>query len=909
MDIDVLTTNTSSRTRSLLSLGGPLPCNATEMASTRAVAGYSATKTDEEVCKDVEKAKFLAFTKPLNKKLLAFFDMKGIPLMQSMDIYFRSPYRDTASKGGITAQWNGLNYNDMDSVVSSDFLMAVLSIVFVCIWVCVHVWSCFVGLMGMLQIVLSLGTAYFIYTYVLGIPVFMQMNVLAVYLVLGVGADDLFVLNDSWRQSRVDVKRRPGETDDDYMARRVDYAYARTTAAVFNTSFTTALAFVCTGISPLMPISAFGWFAACAIVVNYLFVITFTPAVLVISERYWFRCCRSLFPCCKKSCCCTMSNMEGQVDTLRLKPGEKAPPTKAKKLSCINRFFSVKFPDAMLATCGKSKVKPLPIMMLIALLGWTGFAAYHMSQLTPPTKEEQFMPADHMSTGFMDRMANEYLSGEEDKYWKGEFYVGLKSYCHDPEFNKFKPDDAKGTTILDPAFVLTTEVQVSLFQFCEQLESQQCSSGGTSSSLQICADFGASPKRMVLEGTTRCFIRDFYQWNFEKYNGGAAAYVTALGGEAMSATGAVAKAAQRLDAATFEERLVAFTKDGKSKAKSKLDVGIVGKRVAYARIWARLAVIGRHGISAKQPLYNIMQNMTTTFNLNAPAPAKTMVQKTNWYWMWMQSESAFVNGLLSGLTICFPVALLVLLVATRNVVVSIAATVSIGCIVVSVLGLCHMLGWELGISESIAGIVVIGFSVDYVVHMGHMYVEAGEMTGEITREGRFRYASEKMGATVLAGAITTAGSGAIMFLCQMGFFAKMAILICFTIFCSFVFSFCFFMAFLAIMGPEDEFGDLGFLCGKKKKEGGDGGGKVAGDKVVPQADKLGDKSVATSSTAVAVKCAKGGITEEHITVEMAEMAGEAGVGGEERKENPEAGALDLVAMHNDDSSSFEDWST
>jgi hypothetical protein len=148
-----------------------------------------------------------------------------------------------------------------------------------------------------------------------------------------------------------------------------------------------------------------------------------------------------------------------------------------------------------------------------------------------------------------------------------------------------------------------------------------------------------------------------------------------------------------------------------------------------------------------------------------------------------------------------------------------------------------------------------------------------------------------------------------MFLCQMGFFAKMAILICFTIFCSFVFSFCFFMAFLAIMGPEDEFGDLGFLCGKKKKEGGDGGGKVAGDKVVPQADKLGDKSVATSSTAVAVKCAKGGITEEHITVEMAEMAGEAGVGGEERKENPEAGALDLVAMHNDDSSSFEDWST
>ena len=38
--------------------------------------------------------------------------------------------------------------------------------------------------------------------------VILQMNILAIFLVLGVGADDIFVLVDSWKQSRVDVKPR-----------------------------------------------------------------------------------------------------------------------------------------------------------------------------------------------------------------------------------------------------------------------------------------------------------------------------------------------------------------------------------------------------------------------------------------------------------------------------------------------------------------------------------------------------------------------------------------------------------------------------------------------------------------------------------------------------------------------------
>merc|ERR1711871_665895 len=158
-----------------------------------------------------------------------------------------------------------------------------------------------------------------------------------------------------------------------------------------------------------------------------------------------------------------------------------------------------------------------------------------------------------------------------------------------------------------------------------------------------------------------------------------------------------------------------------------------------------------------------------------------------------ETEKALVAGLMNGLAICFPIAFLVLAFATRNLLLSIFATLSIGFIVASVLGSVKLFhGWDLGIAETIAGIIVIGFSVDYVVHMGHMYIEAAEKSGAMSREKRFFYAASKMGSTVMAGAITTAGSGAFMFICQMRFFYKMAILITMTIGYSFLFSFGFF---------------------------------------------------------------------------------------------------------------------
>ena len=87
----------------------------------------------------------------------------------------------------------------------------------------------------------------------------------------------------------VDEKNAAMEKDNgvlDYKRKRIQFAYERAAVAVFNTSFTTAMAFVSTGISPIMSIATFGWFAATCIIMNYVLTVTWYPSVIMIKELY-----------------------------------------------------------------------------------------------------------------------------------------------------------------------------------------------------------------------------------------------------------------------------------------------------------------------------------------------------------------------------------------------------------------------------------------------------------------------------------------------------------------------------------------------------------------------------------------------------------------------------------------------
>jgi len=156
----------------------------------------------------------------------------------------------------------------------------------------------------------------------------------------------------------------------------------------------------------------------------------------------------------------------------------------------------------------------------------------------------------------------------------------------------------------------------------------------------------------------------------------------------------------------------------------------------------------------------------------------------------------------------------VLVFSTTNLLVSIYAIMSIGFIVAGVLGIVKWNGGSLGTAEAVAGVIVIGFSVDYVIHLGHMFVDAAHSEGLRTCLERFIYASENMVATVLAGAVTTFGAALPLFACQLTFFPKMAMLMSTTIGLSLTHSMGLFMALCLLLGPIGRFTDLDWIAEK-----------------------------------------------------------------------------------------------
>ena len=101
-----------------------------------------------------------------------------------------------------------------------------------------------------------------------------------VFVVLGISADNIFVIWDAWCQSESYEELQGNQR------KRLAYTFRRAYKAILATSSTTAFAFLSNGFSSLMPISAFGYFAFVIVPVNYVLIVFYFPCYLVIYENY-----------------------------------------------------------------------------------------------------------------------------------------------------------------------------------------------------------------------------------------------------------------------------------------------------------------------------------------------------------------------------------------------------------------------------------------------------------------------------------------------------------------------------------------------------------------------------------------------------------------------------------------------
>ena len=87
------------------------------------------------------------------------------------------------------------------SLLVGDVLLAELSFLIVGFYMWFMTGSFWISVFGMLEITISLPLAYWVYTYVFMIEYFDPICMLALYVVMAIGADDVFIWFDAYKQS------------------------------------------------------------------------------------------------------------------------------------------------------------------------------------------------------------------------------------------------------------------------------------------------------------------------------------------------------------------------------------------------------------------------------------------------------------------------------------------------------------------------------------------------------------------------------------------------------------------------------------------------------------------------------------------------------------------------------------
>lgn len=123
-------------------------------------------------------------------------------------------------------------------------------------------------------------------------------------------------------------------------------------------------------------------------------------------------------------------------------------------------------------------------------------------------------------------------------------------------------------------------------------------------------------------------------------------------------------------------------------------------------------------------VYQHYQKIATDIHNLFPKGMNSAFQVPSEKWAYLALENAMYRNAVIGMCMSLFFAFLVLLITTANYLVSLQAVLSIMLTIATIMSCIKVAGWSLGIAESIGLVVFVGFSVDYIVHMCHQYVES-----------------------------------------------------------------------------------------------------------------------------------------------------------------------------------------
>ncbi|CAH1792031.1 unnamed protein product [Owenia fusiformis] len=672
---------------------------------------------------------------------------------------------------------SGLYWREAFDTILEDWKFLIGSFAFIFVFMWIQTGSLWITGFGILSIITSFVGANLIYNVVLNFKFFGIFNVLALFIVLGVGADDIFIFTDAWkytaRQSYPSVEHR------------LSACYKRASVAMCVTSLTTMVAFLVSAFSPLLAISSFGAFAATTIFVNYCSVIVFFPTVIVVHHLYFE----------KNNClCCHIGKREQLLEDQQVEVGidnnadiaigvekpselkhcsskQELTPTdtlhkKQKKRKSLH-FFIVDFFGGIFFKFVSHKVVRFVIIAVFSLVTIGGI--YFTTTIVIDDSDLRLFKHHTNNEQAKDRMNFAFKPTLSTRYIDITVVFGLKkqdrTMCPRNEYDPLAP--CKGVSVWGNLDLTDTESQMALLELCQDIRNMK---GDTQKRLRLNEDPILKTNNMT------CFMEGMH--DFFKEEGTKPQYPADTDLSLpitlekmytiMQHNPTVYKNVSKdVISRPFEMALDFWLTGGQHLYTNDSLWGDYEKYMGFDRLPDEIEEDNLGTRPKKVPIHQYTMRYAA-FEVFTDAPARNLPLQdgldmnkywdeylegkmskmpeslnegfhTTYIWHWLRVKQTIAIQGVTGAGVGVGLSFVVIFLATQNIILGVVSTLILGAVSVCVIALMPLMGWKLGVLEGLNLCLVVGLAVDYIVHLAEGY----RMSKNVNRLDRLQDALEQ----------------------------------------------------------------------------------------------------------------------------------------------------------------------
>ncbi|XP_061561023.1 protein dispatched homolog 1 isoform X1 [Phycodurus eques] len=680
-----------------------------------------------------------------------------------MNIYLDN-FENWNSSDGVTTVTGiefGIKHDLFQDYLLTDTVYPAIAIVIVLLVMCVYTRSVFITLMTIIAIISSLIVSYFLYRMIFNFEFFPFMNLTALIILVGIGADDAFVLCDVWNYTKFDKPHAE-------LAETVSVTLQHAALSMFVTSFTTAAAFYANYVSNITAIRCFGVYAGTAILVNYILMVTWLPAVVVLHERYL----PNVLPCSKpqhpQTGYCIQVIVSGFC--------QKATKCFFSVSEASRIFFEKVLP------CIVIKLRYLWLLWFLALtVGGAYVVCVNPKMKLPSLELAEFQvfrsshPFERYDAEYKKLFMFERVHHGEDLHMPITIIWGVTPVDNGDPLN---PKN-KGKLMLDSSFNIASPAsQLWILNFCQKLRNQ---------SFVFQSDE---------QDFTSCFIETFKQWMENQDCEEASVYPCCSQSnfpykqEVFELC--IKRAIMELDRSTN------YHLDSKTPG-PRFDINDTIKAIVLEFKSTFLFTLAYEKM---HQFYREVDAWITEELRHAPAGLSHGWFVSNLEFFDLQDSLS--DGTLVAMALSVAVAFSVMLLTTWNIIISLYAILSIAGTIFVTVGSLVLLGWELNVLESVTISVAVGLSVDFAVHYGVAY----RLAPEPDREGKVIFSLSRMGSAIAMAALTTFVAGAMMMPSTVLAYTQLGTFMMLIMCISWGFATFFFQCMCRCLGPQGTCGQI-----------------------------------------------------------------------------------------------------